>query len=45
MIMNLFLQLQKEKKLKYFGHIYRRDYLAKTILQGIVDDNRERGSQ
>ena len=33
----------KRRKLKYFGHICHHDTLAITILQGLVEGNRQRG--
>ena len=37
------LSIIKRRKLKYYGHIYRHDGLAKTILQGKVEGKIEKG--
>ena len=34
------LSIIKRRNLKYFGHIYRNDTLAKTILQGKIEGTR-----
>ena len=39
------LTLVKKRKLRWFGHVSRSSGLAKTILQGTVKGNRERGRQ
>ncbi|XP_071509599.1 uncharacterized protein [Diadema antillarum] len=35
----------KRRKLKWFGHVTRRDGLVKTVLQGAVRGGRKRGRQ
>ena len=37
------LEIFIEKKLKYFGHLKRRNGLGKIILKGKINDKREKG--
>ena len=39
------LTTEKKRKLKWFGHVSRSSGLAKTILQGTVQEGRRRGRQ
>ena len=39
------LNIVKERKLKWYGHVTRADNLAKTIMQGTVQGGRRRGRQ
>ena len=39
------LQIVKERKLKWYGHVTRGTGLAKTILQGTVEGGRRQGRQ
>ena len=42
---NDLLQIVKEMKLKWYGHVTRGTGLAKTILQGTVEGGRRQGRQ
>ena len=42
---NNLLTLVKKRKLRWFGHVSRSSYVAKTILQGKVKGKRKRGRQ
>ena len=39
------LGIEKRRKLAWFGHISRHNSLAKTVVQGTLEEGRKRGRQ